>query len=67
MLADSEQVLATGPLRYFEKQGRPSQSIREENGQATLAVKRTESGRRRTVYGVLGHACSGVLTNNGKK
>ena len=45
-LADARQTLATGTLQYFEKQGRPSESVSAENGHATLTVKGTDSGRQ---------------------
>ncbi len=38
-LVDGEQVLASGTLEYFERQGPPTRSLDSQGGQATLAVK----------------------------
>ena len=44
-LTGGEQVLASGTLQYFEKQGLPTRTVNSSNGQATLTLK---GGRCRT-------------------
>jgi cell wall-active antibiotic response 4TMS protein YvqF len=44
-LPDEAQVLASGTLQYFEKQGRPVESFSSEGGQATLKLTATSAGR----------------------
>jgi hypothetical protein len=39
------QVLASGALQYFEKQGRPTESFTSEGGQATVRLTATAAGR----------------------
>jgi len=43
--AGEEAMLASGTLEYFEKQGRPTESVNSENGQATLTLRGTDAGR----------------------
>ncbi len=38
-LAGGEQLLASGTLEYYEKQGLPARSVDASNGQATLTLK----------------------------
>jgi hypothetical protein len=44
-LTGGEQLLASGTLQYFEKQGRPTQTLSSSDGQATLTLKGGGSGR----------------------
>jgi hypothetical protein len=41
-----EQVLATGTLQYFEKQGTPTRSVRSDQGRAVLTLRERDSARR---------------------
>ena len=38
-LSGGEQLLASGTLQYFEKQGLPTRTLSSSNGQATLTLK----------------------------
>jgi cell wall-active antibiotic response 4TMS protein YvqF len=44
-LTSGEQVLASGTLQYFEKQGPPIRSVSSDNGQATLTLRGEDAGR----------------------
>jgi len=44
-LPEVTQVLASGALQYFEKQGRPVESFSSERGRATLRLTATRAGR----------------------
>jgi len=44
-LPDQAQVLASGALQYFEKQGPPVESFSSEGGHATLKLTATSAGR----------------------
>jgi Cell wall-active antibiotics response LiaF, C-terminal len=44
-LGGGEEVLATGRLQYFEKQGVPSRTVNTSNGQATLTMKGGGAGQ----------------------
>jgi hypothetical protein len=44
-LPNGEQVLATGTLQYFEKQGTPSRSVRSDQGRAILTLRERDSAR----------------------
>jgi hypothetical protein len=44
-LAEGPQVLASGALQYFEKQGPPTELFSAEGGQATLKLTATAAGR----------------------
>ena len=44
-LAGGEQVLASGTLQYFENQGPPTRTLNSSNGQATLTLRRGDTGR----------------------
>lgn len=44
-LRGGEQVLASGTLEYFEKQGRPTRSVNSNNGQVTLTLRGKDAGR----------------------
>jgi len=44
-LTGGEQLLASGTLQYFEKQGPPTRTLNSSNGQATLTLRGGGSGR----------------------
>ncbi len=44
-LSEGTQVLASGALQYFEKQGRPTESFSAEGGKATVKLTATAAGR----------------------
>jgi hypothetical protein len=44
-LPEGTQVLASGSLQYFEKQGRPTESFSTEGGKATVKLMATAAGR----------------------
>ena len=44
-LTDGEQVLASGTLQYLENQGLPTRSVNTINGQASLTLKASDTGR----------------------
>jgi hypothetical protein len=44
-LTGGEQVLASGTLQYFEKQGLPTRTLSSSNGQATLTLRGGGSGQ----------------------
>jgi hypothetical protein len=44
-LPEDTQVLATGSLQYFEKQGRPTESYSAEGGKASVKLSATSAGR----------------------
>ncbi len=44
-LTGSQQLLATGTLQYFEKQGPPTRTMVSKDGQATLALVGGDAGR----------------------
>lgn len=44
-LPEAEPVLASGTLEYFEKQGRPAQSVSTDGARTTLTVKGSASGQ----------------------
>ena len=44
-LVENSQVLASGALQYFEKQGRPTELFSSEGGKATVKLMATAAGR----------------------
>jgi hypothetical protein len=44
-LIGGEQLLVSGTLQYFEKQGLPTETLRSSNGQANLTLRGGGSGR----------------------
>jgi cell wall-active antibiotic response 4TMS protein YvqF len=44
-LPQGAQVLASGTLQYFEKQGRPTESFSADRGKATVKLSATSAGR----------------------
>jgi hypothetical protein len=44
-LTGGEQVLASGTLQYFENQGLPTRTLVSRNGQATLTLRASGTGR----------------------
>jgi hypothetical protein len=44
-LTSQEQVLVSGALQYFEKQGLPTKTLNSSNGQATLMLKGGGTGK----------------------
>ena len=44
-LTGGEQVLASGTLQYLENQGLPTRSVNTSNGQATLTLRASGTGR----------------------
>ena len=44
-LTGGEQVLASGTLEYFEKQGLPARTLNSNDGQATLTLRARDTGR----------------------
>jgi hypothetical protein len=44
-LTGGEQVLASGTLQYLENQGLPIRTLNTSNGQATLTLRRSGTGR----------------------
>src|SRR5690349_2509648 len=57
-LPGGEQVLASGMLEYFEKQGLPSRSVSSDNGQASLTLR--GGGGRRSLFRLPWDACNGA-------
>ena len=44
-LCENDQLLASGTLEYFEKQGKPIRSMTSEHGEATLTLKGAGAGQ----------------------
>ena len=44
-LTEANQVLASGTLEHFEKQGLPARTLNLNNGQATLTLRGRDTGR----------------------
>ncbi|HEX8966822.1 MAG TPA: LiaF domain-containing protein [Chloroflexota bacterium] len=44
-LPEDEQLLASGSLEYFEKQGKPTRSITSDRGEAKLTLQGADSGQ----------------------
>ena len=44
-LASREQLLASGTLQYFQRQGPPTRSVSSDNGQAQLTLRGQDVGR----------------------
>ena len=59
-LPGSEQLLASGTLQYFEKQGQPTRSLSSINGQATLTLRGREGGIGRSWFRFPWEACGGA-------
>jgi cell wall-active antibiotic response 4TMS protein YvqF len=57
-LTGGEQVLASGTLQYFEKQGTPTHILRSTNGQATLTLR--GGGTDRSWFRLPWAACKGA-------
>jgi hypothetical protein len=58
-LTSGDQVLASGTLQYFEKQGLPIRTLSSSNGQATLALR--GRGTRRPWFRFPWAACNGAF------
>jgi len=57
-LSGGEQLLASGTLQYFEKQGLPTRTLSSSNGQATLTLK--GGGAERSWFRLPWAACNGA-------
>jgi len=44
-LPENDQMLASGTLEYFEKQGKPTRSMTSEHGEAALTLKGASAGQ----------------------
>lgn len=60
-LAGGEQVLASGTLQYFEKQGLPTRTVNVSNGQATLTVRGSGGAIGRPWFRFPWAACNGAF------
>jgi hypothetical protein len=56
-LTGDEQVLASGTLQYFEKQGPPTRSVSSDNGKATLTLKSGDTAQ--PLFRLPWEACNG--------
>jgi len=59
-LTGGEQVLASGTLQYFEKQGVPTETLSSGDGQETLTLKAGEGGIARSWFRLPWEACGGA-------
>ena len=57
-LTGGEQLLASGTLQYFEKQGPPTRTLSSSNGQATLTLR--GGGTERSWFRLPWAACTGA-------
>jgi hypothetical protein len=59
-LTSSEQLLASGILQYFEKQGVPTRTLNTSNGQATLSLRAGAGSVARSWFRFPWAACGGA-------